>query len=155
MILKQINLIHRYRPNRNYLSESVWNKVMGKKRWLHTSQNSRTGAKPSPDNFTFTYIYIYIYIYKVGQSYSIATTPRCRTQHLSLDCSTYLDPHLIMLNVKQEGRKYHFSSRWYDTTWAWTPVTGPLAIWSIWCSRGYLLGELLMPISNLFIFTSF
>ena len=29
-----------------------------------------------------------------------------------------------MLSVKQGGIKYHFLSLWYDTIWAWTPVSG-------------------------------
>ena len=34
-----------------------------------------------------------------------------------------LDTNLIMLNVKQEGIKYHFLSLWYDSTWDWTPLS--------------------------------
>ena len=28
-----------------------------------------------------------------------------------------------MLSVKQGGLKYHFLSLWYDSTWAWTPIS--------------------------------
>ena len=35
---------------------------------------------------------------------------------LSLDCSTTLDPYLIMLSVKQGWTEYHFLSLWYDST---------------------------------------
>ena len=34
-----------------------------------------------------------------------------------------LDPHLIVLSVKQGGIKYDFLSLWYDSTWDWTPVS--------------------------------
>ena len=59
--------------------------------------------------------------------FSIATTPRCRALLRSLDCSTTLDPYLIMLSVKQGGIKYPFLSLWYDSTWDWTPVSWTLA----------------------------
>ena len=38
-----------------------------------------------------------------------------------------LDTYLIMLRVKQGGTKYHFLSRWCDSTWDWTWSPGPLA----------------------------
>ena len=38
-----------------------------------------------------------------------------------------LDSNLIMLSVKQGSIKYHFLSLWYDSTWDWTQVSGPLA----------------------------
>ena len=28
-----------------------------------------------------------------------------------------------MLNVEQEGIKYHFLNVWYDSTWEWTLVS--------------------------------
>ena len=34
-----------------------------------------------------------------------------------------LDPHLIVLSVKQGGIKCHFLSLWYDPTWDWTLVS--------------------------------
>ena len=51
--------------------------------------------------------------------FSIATTPRCRGGRNSFPGWLYftLDPHLIMLIVKQGGSKYHFLSLWYDSTW--------------------------------------
>ena len=51
--------------------------------------------------------------------FSIATTPRCRGGRYSFPGWLYftLDPHLIMLSVKQGGIKYHFLSLWYDSTW--------------------------------------
>ena len=51
--------------------------------------------------------------------FSIATTPRCRGGRYSFPGWFYftLDPHLIMLSVKQGGIKYHFLSLWYDSTW--------------------------------------
>ena len=44
--------------------------------------------------------------------FSIATTPRCRGGRYSFPGLLYftLDPHLIMLSVKQGGIKYHFES---------------------------------------------
>ena len=39
------------------------------------------------------------------------TTPFLGLLHFTLD------PHLIMLSVKQGGIKYHFLSLWYDSTW--------------------------------------
>ena len=35
--------------------------------------------------------------------------------------------HFIMLSVKQGGIKYHFFSLWYNSTYDWTLVAGPLA----------------------------
>ena len=57
--------------------------------------------------------------------FSIATTPRCRGGRYSFPGWLYftLDPHLIMLSVKQGGIKYHFLSLWYDSTWDWTQVS--------------------------------
>ena len=57
--------------------------------------------------------------------FSIATTPRCRGGRYSFPGLLYftLDPHLIMLSVKQGGIKYHFLSLWYDSTWDWTQVS--------------------------------
>ena len=51
--------------------------------------------------------------------FSIATRPRCRGGRYSFPGWLYftLDPHLIMLSVKQGGIKYHFLSLWYDSTW--------------------------------------
>ena len=51
--------------------------------------------------------------------FSIATTPRCRGGCYSFPRWLYftLDPHLIMLSVKQGGIKYHFLSLCYDSTW--------------------------------------
>ena len=72
---------------------------------------------------------LYIYIYKVKLAtivegnpkapFSIATTPRCRGGRYSFPGWLYfnLDPHLIMLSVKQGGIKYHFLSLLYDSTW--------------------------------------
>ena len=34
-----------------------------------------------------------------------------------------LDPHLIMLRVKQWVIRYHFLNFWYNSTWDWTPVS--------------------------------
>ena len=55
--------------------------------------------------------------------FTIATTPRCRGGRYSFPGWLYftLDPHLIMLSVKQGGIKYHFLSLWYDRS------PGPLA----------------------------
>ena len=36
-----------------------------------------------------------------------------------------------MLSVKQGGIKYYFLSRWYDSTWDWTPVSRTLGEHSI------------------------
>ena len=57
--------------------------------------------------------------------FSITTTPRCRGGHYYFPGWLYftLDPHLIMLSVKQGGIKYHFLSLWYDSTWDWTQVS--------------------------------
>ena len=57
--------------------------------------------------------------------FSIATTPRCRGGRYSFPGWLYftLDPHFIMLSVKQGGIKYHFLSLWYDSTWDWTQVS--------------------------------
>ena len=71
------------------------------------------------DLHEWIYIYIYIYIAKLATlvesdpkaPFSIATTPRFRGGHNYQDCSHFtLDPHLIMLCVKQGGIKYHFLS---------------------------------------------
>ena len=40
--------------------------------------------------------------------FSIATTLRCRGGHYSIPWIASLYPNLIMLNVKQDGIKYHF-----------------------------------------------
>ena len=53
--------------------------------------------------------------------FSIDTTTRCRGARYSFPWLFLftLDPYFIMLNVKQGGIKYHFLSRWYDSTWDW------------------------------------
>ena len=57
--------------------------------------------------------------------FSIATTPRCRGGCYSFPwiAPLYIDPYLIMLNVKQGKIRYHFLSLWYDSTWEWTQVS--------------------------------
>ena len=49
--------------------------------------------------------------------FSISTTLRCKGRHYSFlwIASLTLDPHLIMLNVKQGGIKYQFLSLWYNS----------------------------------------
>ena len=85
------------------------------------------------------YIYIlskYIYIHSKVKlativegnpkaAFSIATAPRCRGGRYSFPGWLYftLDPHLIMLSVKQGGIKYHFFRLWYDSTWDLTQVS--------------------------------
>ena len=71
---------------------------------------------------THTHI-IYIYIC-ICVCECVCATLNCRGGHytLSLDCSTTLDPYLIMLSVKQRGMKYHFLSLSYDSTRDWTLV---------------------------------
>ena len=50
--------------------------------------------------------------------FSRATTPTCREVRYSIHwiAPLTLDPYLLMLNVKQDGIKYHFFSLWYDLT---------------------------------------
>ena len=48
--------------------------------------------------------------------FSIATTSRSRGGYYPFPRFT-LDPYLIMLNVEQDGIKYHFLILWYDSTW--------------------------------------
>ena len=57
--------------------------------------------------------------------FSIATTPRCREGRYFFPWTAplYLDPHLIVLSVKQGDIEYHFLSLWYDSTWDWTLVS--------------------------------
>ena len=52
--------------------------------------------------------------------FSIATTPREGTTPFPDLLHFILDPHLIMLRIKQGSTKYYFLSLWYDLTWDWT-----------------------------------
>ena len=83
-------------------------------------------------NYLYNYIwhkfiwYDYKYIYKLadrsreqpkGSLFNSYYTMMLRwVLLLSLDCSTYPNLYLIMLNIKQGGIKYHFLSLWYDST---------------------------------------